>query len=263
MVENAGNPTQNPGATAGPGGQRETNPGLALLREAVLRLTQHADAVNDMVRRLENWQGPQQRSASPQTRPRPAAARQDRRGPMTAPWTPPPEPPIVTQEGREGRRCYTGGQTGPVAPYCSEDRDVSRQSAYADEGRGRPCMLATCWAQGVSGTPTLPARVMNRDTQVLLDTGSVVTLLHPELAGGKKGQPLEVACVHGGTRTYGTCHVVIRTPHGVFTTRAGIVPHLPVPLLIGRDCPIFHKLWNPERATQARREPFPRGGRRV
>ena len=43
--------------------------------------------------------------------------------------------------------------------------------------------MATCWAQGVSGTPTLPARVMNRDTQALLDTGSRVTLLRPELAG--------------------------------------------------------------------------------
>ena len=59
---------QNPGATAGTGGQRETDQGLALLREAVLRLTQHADTVNDMVR--------------------------DQRGPMTAPWTPnlPPDP---------------------------------------------------------------------------------------------------------------------------------------------------------------------------
>ena len=33
---------QNPGATAGTGGQRETDQGLALLREAVLRLTQQA-----------------------------------------------------------------------------------------------------------------------------------------------------------------------------------------------------------------------------
>ena len=63
-----------------------------------------------------------------------------------------------------------------------------------------------------------PRPSQNRDTQALLDTGSVVTLLRPELAGGKKGELLEVACVHGYTRTYGTCHVVIRTPHGVFTT---------------------------------------------
>ena len=96
-------------------------------------------------------------------------------------------------------------------------------------------MLATCWAQGTSGSPTIPAWVMNRDTQALLDTSSVVTLFRPDLAGGKAGEPMEVACVHGDTRTYGSCHVVFRTTFGVFTARAGIVPHLPVPLLIGRD----------------------------
>ena len=69
---------------------------------------------------------------------------------------------------------------------------------------------------------------------------------------------MEVACVHGDTRIYGTCHVVVRTPYGVFTARARIVPQLPVPpdrLLIGRDCPIFHRLWNPERGSRAWREP--------
>ncbi|KAK0145660.1 hypothetical protein N1851_015441 [Merluccius polli] len=50
------------------------------------------------------------------------------------------------------------------------------------------------------------------DTQALLDTGSVVTLLCPKLAGGRQGEPIEVACVHGDTRTYETCHVVVRTP---------------------------------------------------
>ena len=84
-----------------------------------------------------------------------------------------------------------------------------------------------------------------------LDTGSVVTLLRPDLAGGMEGGPMEVVCINGDTRIYGTCHVVVRTPY----TRAGIVPQLPVPLLIGRDCPIFHRLWNPERGSWARREP--------
>ena len=134
-------------------------------------------------------------------------------------------------------------------------------SAYADEGTRRPCLLATCWAQGMSGTPTIPARVMNKDTQALLDTGSVVTLLRPDLVGGKEGGPMEVVCIHGDTRVYGTCHVVVRTPHGVFTARAGIVPQLPVPLLIGRDCPIFHRLWNLERGSRARRETPRRVGR--
>ena len=129
---------------------------------------------------------------------------------------------------------------------------MSMPSAYADEGTRRPCLLATCWAQGAPGTPTIPARVMNQDTQALLDTGSVVTLLRPDLAGGKRGGPMEVACVHGDTRTYESCHVV--------TARAGIVPQLPVPLLIGRDCPIFNRLWNPERGSRPRREPSRRTG---
>ena len=71
---------------------------------------------------------------------------------------------------------------------------------------------------------------------------------------------MEVACVHGDTRTYESCHVVVRTPYGVLTVRAGIVPLLPVPLLIGRDCPIFNRLWNPERGSRPRREPPRRAG---
>ena len=86
-------------------------------------------------------------------------------------------------------------------------------------------------------------RVGNQDTQALLDTGSVVTLLRPDLAWGRRGEPIKVACVHGDTRTYETCNAVVRTPRGMYTARAGIVPHLPVPLLIGRDCPIFSRLW--------------------
>ena len=134
-------------------------------------------------------------------------------------------------------------------------------SAYAAKGRPPPCMLATCWSQGAKGLPTIPVRVMNQDTRALLDTGSVVTLVRPDLAGGKAGAPMDVACVHGDTRTYATCHVVVRTTRGVFTTRAGIVPNLPVPVLIGRDCPIFLRLWDPEREGRGRGEPPRRTGR--
>ena len=117
-------------------------------------------------------------------------------------------------------------------------------SAFADGGRSGSCLLATCWAHQKPGAPTLPVWIGNKDTEARLDTGSVVTLLRPDLEGGWRGEPIEVACVHGDTRTYETCHVVVRTPRGVYVTWAGIVPHLPVPLLIGRDCPIFHRLWN-------------------
>ena len=219
------------------------------------------DTVDDLVRQLENWQVAQQLSASTGATPRTAETRRDQRGPTTRASTPSPDPPTVNPESREGRRCYECGQPGHIARYCPGDRDVSMPSAYANQGTSRPCMLVTCWMQGTSGSPTIPARVMDKDTQALLDTGSVVTLLRPDLAGGREGTPMEVACVHGHTRTYETCHVVVRTPHGVFTTRAGIVPHLPVPLLIGRDCPIFYRLWDPAQESRGRREPPRRGAK--
>ena len=128
-------------------------------------------------------------------------------------------------------------------------------SAFADGGRPGPCLLTNCWAHLTSGAPTIPVRVGNKDTEALLDTGSVVTLLRPDLEGGRRGEPIEVACVHGDTRTYDTCHVVVRTPRGVYVTRAGIVPNLPVPLLIGRDYPVP--------SSRLRRDPSRRAGRAV
>ena len=196
----------------------------------------HPDTMDDLVRQLENWQVAQHLSARPVSTPRHVETRRDPRRHATGAPAPALNPPSGLPESREGRRCYECGQPGHIARYCPGDRDVSMPSAYTDQGAGRTGMLATCWAQGTSESPTIPARVMNRDTQALLDTGSVVTLLRPDLAGGKAGEPMEVACIHEDTRTYETCHVVVWTPHGVFKTREGIVPHLPVPLLIGRDC---------------------------
>ena len=82
---------------------------------------------------------------------------------------------------------------------------------------------------GASGdrAPNLPTWVGDPDTQALSDTGSVVTLLRPDLADGRAGEPMEVSCVHGDTRTPETCHVFVRTPRGAFTVKAGIVPSAP------------------------------------
>ncbi|CAL8319734.1 unnamed protein product [Boreogadus saida] len=50
-------------------------------------------------------------------------------------------------------------------------------------------MLATCWAQERPVVRPSRRGVMNRDTQALLDTGSVVTSFAPDLAGEECGIP--------------------------------------------------------------------------
>ena len=146
----------------------------------------------------------------------------------------------------------TGRSPSPTVsqrPGCT----VSIPLAFAGEGRSGPCLLSTCWAHQKPGTPTLPVQEGNKDTQALLDTSGIVILLRPDLAGGRRGEPIEVTCVHGDTRTYETFHRVVQNPRGVFTARARIVPHLPIPLL--RNCPIFHRLWNPKPGSRSLRDP--------
>uniref|UniRef100_A0A8C5BU63 Gypsy retrotransposon integrase-like protein 1 n=1 Tax=Gadus morhua TaxID=8049 RepID=A0A8C5BU63_GADMO len=219
----------------------------------------HPETVDDLVRQLENWQVAQRLAAGP--RPNPRATRRETPTPpsRTRPSTPPRE-----RGEPEIRRCYHCGQRGHLVRDCPDRQDVPMPSACTAP-RDRPtCMLATCWTQGDKDSPTVPIKVMHQDTHALLDTGSAVTLVRADLAGGRPGTPMQVSCVHGDTRTYETCHVVVRTPQGVFVARAGIVPTLPVPFLIGRDCPIFTRFWSSMRGNRGGRElhrPAGRSGR--
>ena len=137
-------------------------------------------------------------------------------------------------------------------------------SAYVDEGTRQPCMLASCLAQGMTGVPTIPARVMNRDTQALLDTGSVVTLLRPDLAGGKGGGP-DGGCLcprgHPYLRDLPRGHPDPLT--GCSPLGRGLSTHLPVPAPDWEGLPNIPSAVESGAGTRPRREPPRRGGRRA
>ena len=81
------------------------------------------------------------------------------------------------------------------------------------------------------------------DTVAMLDSGSAITLVRPELVGEVWGEEITVACIHGDTRRYPPTVVQVITPRGCCQIRAGVVENLPVPMLMGQDCPLFQTYW--------------------
>ncbi|CAB1340831.1 unnamed protein product, partial [Coregonus sp. 'balchen'] len=51
-----------------------------------------------------------------------------------------------------------------------------------------------------------------------------------------------VACIHGDTKRYPSAQVSFHTPAGKTTLIVGVVPQMKVPVLLGRDCPLFELL---------------------
>lgn len=88
--------------------------------------------------------------------------------------------------------------------------------------------------------------VNQRDVEALLDSGSDRTLVHESVLEASplaQGEPVPVVCVHGDTREYPTTMVKLITTKGSFNIEVGVLNTLPVPVLIGCDCPAFLRLW--------------------
>ena len=140
---------------------------------------------------------------------------------------------------RPMRRCYVCGQPDHLSSTCPDrNRDVSMPSAASEGTR-------TCLHTGVVPRrhSYIPVRVNGEDSLALLDSGSVVTLVHSALAGAITEEQVMVTCVHGDARPYPVTRLRVQTTKGEELVNAGVVPDLPVPLLIGTDCPLYTRLW--------------------
>ncbi|XP_034064089.1 uncharacterized protein LOC117541099 [Gymnodraco acuticeps] len=89
----------------------------------------------------------------------------------------------------------------------------------------------------------IPVKVNGKDAEALVDSGSVVSLIQPHLLDHLPSkETVAVSCVHGDTKLYPTCLVHLTTVKGSCELKVGVVPSLPVPVLVGRDCPLYKRL---------------------
>uniref|UniRef100_A0AAQ4RCG2 CCHC-type domain-containing protein n=1 Tax=Gasterosteus aculeatus aculeatus TaxID=481459 RepID=A0AAQ4RCG2_GASAC len=158
-------------------------------------------------------------------------------------------------------RCFSCGREGHLARECP-DRDEPMPTAGSTDSKGLPCHhLTTCWAHEGAPAPKFPVKIAGKDTEALLDSGSMVSLVRPQFASAPWGDEVAVSCIHGDTRKYPTSKINVITPGGRFTLQVGVVEQLPVPVLFGRDSPLFSRYWpaearNPRRRT--RKQPVKR-----
>ena len=143
----------------------------------------------------------------------------------------------------EPRQCYRCGELGHISWQC-EKPDESMPTA--ESASPQQTHFAAFLGESCDRRPTCPVTINKCDVEALLDSGSARTLVHESVLGSSsltQSESVPVVCVHGDTRQYPTARVKLTTTRGSFDTEVGVIKTLPVPVLIGRDCPAFQMLW--------------------
>lgn len=90
----------------------------------------------------------------------------------------------------------------------------------------------------------MPVHIRVTDLEVFLDSGSMVSLVREVLANTPRLEAeTAIACIHVDTKRYPTARVSFHYPCREDHLIYGVVPQMTVPVLLGRDCPLFKLLW--------------------
>ncbi|KAK3547919.1 hypothetical protein QTP70_001009 [Hemibagrus guttatus] len=155
----------------------------------------------------------------------------------------PPEAQRITHNGiaslAKSRRITSEVQCrrGPV------DEPMPTKPELPPPARASKPWLAGCvlHAAAAPKAPRVTVELNGRSVPALLDSGSTVTLIQittlprpTRLAG-----TMPVLCVHGNVWLVPSVQVCIRGPAGKWPLIAGVIPNLPVPVLLGWYWPGF------------------------
>lgn len=137
----------------------------------------------------------------------------------------------------EAHPCFHCGELGLISWQCGKPDEPM---PTAESVSGPHTLFAALLGEWIDCQLTFPVTVNQRDMEVLLDSGSARTLVHEsvlEAASPAQGGLIPIVCVHGDTHEYPTTVVKLITTKGSFNVEVGVIKTLPVPILIGRDCP--------------------------
>ncbi|KAL1252613.1 hypothetical protein QQF64_017306 [Cirrhinus molitorella] len=134
------------------------------------------------------------------------------------------------------RTCYKCGVLGHIFWQC--DKPDEPMPAADSSGSQQTNLFAAL--MGATNFPAMacPVTINSQDVEALLDSRSMITLVHKSLVNPaeiSQEDTIPVSCVYGDTQKYSTTALTLITTKGKCDVKAGVVDMLPVSVLIGRD----------------------------
>ncbi|KAL6462880.1 hypothetical protein MHYP_G00293020 [Metynnis hypsauchen] len=171
---------------------------------------------------------------------------------------PPRQAPV--KEGRSPRAPRASRSPVPPGP---REESMPTEPDPGPSTRPAKAWLAGCGVHGGAQPEAASQRWLRldgRSVRAFMDSGSTITLLRPAEFPWLKpsGETLPVSCVHGEVRRFPTALIRLEKGGRQWPLTVGLVPDLPVPLLVGRDFPGFSLGHHPDRMKQRRRGERPR-----
>ena len=143
-------------------------------------------------------------------------------------------------------RCQAYGHMARNCPMIDEPMPTEARTSSPPPPQARtPQVQGTCWHTELAPARKTPVKIGGLETYAFLDSGSMVSLIQKTMTqdGAAVEGEVAVSCIHGDTQIYPRGKVRLITPVGRISMHMGFSTNLTVPVLLGRDCPIFDKLW--------------------